>query len=125
MMRVVCGQPGPGPLTKRAQAFAFASGGTSFNPALPQQALFKFDLGAIPAGATIVSAGFIVNQTNNGVVTGNLHRVTAPWNELTVTWNSFGAAYDPAIFKTFSTAGSSVVFNVAPQLTEAVKARKG
>ncbi|MEO7331471.1 MAG: DNRLRE domain-containing protein, partial [Minicystis sp.] len=93
-------------------AFAFASGGTTTNPALPQMALFKFDLSAIPAGATIVSAGFLASQTNNGTVTGNLHRITSPWDELTVTWNSFNAGYLPQVFTTYSTASATINANI-------------
>ena len=62
-----------------ASSFAFVSGGTGTNPALPQQALFKFDFSAIPAGATILNAGLALNQTNTGVATLNVHKITGVW----------------------------------------------
>jgi hypothetical protein len=35
----------------------------------------------------------------------DVHRITVPWQERTVTWNSFGAGYDPAPILTFPTLG--------------------
>ncbi len=36
----------------------------------------------------------------------DVHRVTDSWEEMTVTWNSFGGAYDPTIEESFVTADS-------------------
>ncbi len=61
----------------------------------------------LPAGSTLVSATFNayiyrVDDLNSEPV--DLHRVLAPWDELTVTWNSFHPGgtlnYDPAISAT-------------------------
>lgn len=35
-----------------------------------------------------------------------VHRVTAPWDELTVTWNNFGQAFDPAPLDSFPVQGA-------------------
>lgn len=59
--------------------------------------LFKFDLSSIPAGATITNAtlqlyadlNWSSTPTTGGPNnTGYLMRVTSPWSESTVTWNS-------------------------------------
>jgi len=67
-----------------------------------RESLVRFDLSAIPAGATINSAIFSAYNTNNAQSDIRLHRVTAPWIESTVTWQSFNAAYVPAQEFTFS-----------------------
>lgn len=53
----------------------------------------------IPNNATIISAelfvfAYYVTDVDPIV---NLHRITAPWEENTVTWNSFNGAFDPAV----------------------------
>ena len=56
----------------------------------------------LPAAAPLPAAGvleaallrFHARQASNQWL--YLHRVTAPWTESTVTWNNFGAAYDPS-----------------------------
>ncbi|MFO0756201.1 MAG: DNRLRE domain-containing protein [Byssovorax sp.] len=80
------------------------------------QALFRFDLTGIPVNATITSANLALSQTSSGVGTWNAHLVTAPWDEGTVTFQSFGGAFDPAIFKSGTTANASIVFSVLPQV---------
>jgi hypothetical protein len=95
-----------------SNAFAFVSGGTTFSPALPQQALFTFDLSSIPAGATIISSGMTLSQTTTGALTANVHKILAAWNENTVTWNSFGGAYDAAVYKTFNTGLATVTIDI-------------
>lgn len=63
------------------------------------RALVEFDLSTIPAGATIISATldlFHHVSLNNNVGHSNLsapatawlERITQPWNEMTVTWNT-------------------------------------
>jgi hypothetical protein len=55
----------------------------------------------IPGGATIVSATlhlYISVAANKQV---DVHRITAPWTEMTVTWNSFGEAFAPEIVSSF------------------------
>jgi hypothetical protein len=59
-----------------------------------RQALLAFDLPALPEGAVITSAKVRLHKWvcgGNGV---SAHRVTSPWNEDNVTWNSFAGAYD-------------------------------
>jgi hypothetical protein len=79
-------------------------------------ALFKFDTALIPVNATLTSATVALSQVAPAPGSWNAHLITAPWDEATVTWNSFGSAFNPAIFKSASTATASVVFNIAPQL---------
>lgn len=62
------------------------------------KALVWFDLSTIPANSQIISATFkIYRKTYNGSSSqrnSNIYRVTAPWTESTVTWNSFNNQYD-------------------------------
>jgi hypothetical protein len=97
-----------------SSSFALVSGGTATNPPHPQQMLLHFDLSAIPHDATVLNAGLNLNQTNNGAVTANVHEVLAPWDEATVTWNSFGGAFDAAVVKSFSTATANVSVDILP-----------
>ena len=48
----------------------------------------------IPANAVITSATYNVYLTQFANQPVNLYRVTADWDEMTVTWNSFAGAYD-------------------------------
>lgn len=56
----------------------------------------------LPAGATLTSAtlNVYISTPNNGEVT--VHRVTAPWDEATVTHESFANAYDPTVIASFT-----------------------
>ena len=58
-------------------------------------------VGNIPPGSTVNSAflTLYVNYASGDTI--NVHRVTAPWNETTVTWNSFGNAFAPAVAGSF------------------------
>lgn len=55
----------------------------------------------LPSDANLVSAKlyYFVGTANNQLV--NVHRVTADWNELTVSWNSFAASYAPMVYGSF------------------------
>lgn len=55
----------------------------------------------LPEGASLESATMYiyVNQSNNQPIT--VHRITAPWEEMTITWNNFGASYDPMMSAVF------------------------
>jgi alpha-tubulin suppressor-like RCC1 family protein len=87
-----------------------------------QQALIAFDLSPIPAGAPLVSASVTLTEdalpgpawypNPPGLVA--VHRITAPWEEGTVTWTSFAEAYDATLASSFvSTATTaSVTFDV-------------
>lgn len=62
-------------------------------------------LEGIPSGATITSATlniFANNVDPAGNTPVNVHQATAPWDEATVTWNSFGASYAPAVIDSFT-----------------------
>jgi len=56
------------------------------------RALFRFDLSKIPGGATVLSANFqaYLAQTSSSPATLDveLKRIDAPWQEMTVTWNT-------------------------------------
>src|SRR5262249_18891378 len=71
-----------------------------------RQDLIRLELGVIPVGAKINSAIFSAydNFAPNGQATLNVHRVLAPWNETTVTWQSFAGAFNPAVEGTVSNA---------------------
>jgi hypothetical protein len=78
-----------------------------------RQALFRFDLSAIPAGAAIASANVKLGEYNNpqmptAAATIRAHRITAGWTESTVTWNSFQQAYASNVEASFSN-GSGLV----------------
>lgn len=60
----------------------------------------------LPAGTVIESATFSINVYEPSGQTINVHRVTAPWVENTVTWNSLGGSYDPAIIGSFVADGT-------------------
>ncbi len=79
-------------------------------------ALFRFDISSIPVNATITSATVALSQIAATPGTWNAHLITAPWDEATVTWNSFAGAFNATTFKSANTATQSVVFNIAPQL---------
>lgn len=51
----------------------------------------------IPEGAAIESATLWLYATNVSGQTVNVHRITAGWDETSVTWNSFGGSYAPEV----------------------------
>ncbi|RJP67585.1 MAG: DNRLRE domain-containing protein [Candidatus Abyssobacteria bacterium SURF_17] len=56
----------------------------------------------IPEGTIITSATFSIYLTTSlSSNTVFVHGITAPWDELTVTWNSFGGSYDPTVEGSF------------------------
>jgi hypothetical protein len=90
------------------------SGGAGTLPPSPRYALLRFDLGAIPAGATVISASLNLDQTSVGPEVGGAYRITKPWDEATVTWSSFGNAFDPAVVKNFNTSIAKLKIDVLP-----------
>lgn len=69
-----------------------AQGGQNTN-----RGILQFDLSSVPAGATIVSANLTLYAAGyiNALLPGHfgnntsmLQRITSPWNEMTVTWNT-------------------------------------
>jgi hypothetical protein len=68
-----------------------------------RQALFSFDLSAIPTGSVVTSATLRVYAT---AFSGEwdqveVHSVMVPWTETAVTWNSFGNAWEADTFASF------------------------
>ena len=80
---------------------ALAIAGTDVSGLSIAQSLFQFDLSGIPGGVTITSAELVlrvIGGENVGTAFDiDVHRITAAWDESTVTWNSLGGAYDPSV----------------------------
>lgn len=71
-----------------------------------QQELSKF---SIPQGATFVSATFNIHiwwfqGIGDPGQDIDVHRITAPWDEMVVTWNNFGSSFAPEIEGSFNAA---------------------
>ncbi|WP_234023199.1 DNRLRE domain-containing protein [Sorangium cellulosum] len=71
-----------------------------------RHAVLRFDLSPVPAAATVVSATLRLQQIyrdDTSTSTINIHRITSPWTEPTVTWASLGngSAFGPAIAASF------------------------
>ena len=64
-----------------------------------QTNLQKFTL---PAGATLLSATYNVKIVAASGQQIDVHRVTAPWEEMVVTWNNFGGSFAPEIVNSFT-----------------------
>lgn len=61
-----------------------------------QQSLLRFDLTALPAQTVVSSADLrIAIHQSSGAGTLAIHRITSPWAEGTVTYQSFASAFDP------------------------------
>jgi hypothetical protein len=58
----------------------------------------------IPAGATLDSATFNIYVTRPNSQVVNLHRVTADWDETSVTWNSLGSDFATEVSGFFTAA---------------------
>lgn len=86
---------------------------------LGKQALYRFGLDSIPAGATVTSADFGVVAYGTGDQRVRIHRITAPWSEDAVTWRSFAASYDPAVEAGLTWAGP---YEMTADLTSLVQA---
>ena len=50
----------------------------------------------------VTSATFHIWVADANNQTVYVHRITAPWDEMTVTWQNFGGAYDPAVLTSFT-----------------------
>ena len=59
---------------------------------------------ALPEGATLDAAIFHIYSSEISGQTVNAHRITADWDETTVTWNNFGG-YDPGVVGSFVADG--------------------
>jgi hypothetical protein len=61
-----------------------------------KQALARFDIGNIPAGAHVDSATLTLYMSwKASGSTVDIHEVLVPWTEGSVTWASFDAGFDP------------------------------
>lgn len=71
------------------------------------RSLLRFDLSAVPAEANVGSAELklVQNDKNGPSATINVLRATADWSEGTVTWSSFGDAFDPNPAVSFTAEG--------------------
>ena len=56
----------------------------------------------LPSGAVLQSATLHLYIETRSMETVEVHRVTSPWNEMTVTWNSFGGAFDATTESSFA-----------------------
>jgi hypothetical protein len=63
----------------------------------------------LPPGAVLNSATlmlYVEDHWGTGIHNINIHRVTAPWDEATVTYNNFGGSYDPVVSASFISAAN-------------------
>ncbi|MFO0759390.1 MAG: DNRLRE domain-containing protein [Byssovorax sp.] len=75
------------------------TGGT---PDEVKRSLLRYDLSGVPSGADLRSATLAlaeIKTAGKGVV--RTHRITAPWSESTVTWNSFAGAFSAPVLASF------------------------
>jgi hypothetical protein len=87
-----------------------------------RKALFKFDLSMVPQTAQLSGATMTTYiRLNTALATVRAHRVTAPWGELSVTWNSFADAYDPLVEASFSNGGTTFAGPINVDLTQLVQ----
>ncbi len=76
-----------------------------FEGGIIEQALYRFDLSALPAGAQINSAtAWFFLKTGKSHPEGPItaHRVTGDWAETGVTWDTFGGNFDTSVVGTIS-----------------------
>jgi len=55
----------------------------------------------LPADAEVESATFYVYAIRGNDQTVNVHRITADWDEMVVTWNNFGGSFAPEVIGSF------------------------
>ncbi|AUX41281.1 uncharacterized protein SOCE26_026910 [Sorangium cellulosum] len=82
-----------------------------------RHAVVRFDLSPVPSQATVVSATLRLQQIyrdDTSSSTIDLHRITSPWSEPTVTWQGLGngAAFDPAVAASFQSLPGAGVRSV-------------
>jgi len=74
-----------------------------------KKTLLRFDLSSLDAGAALQSATLCLQQkTDGGARSVHAHRVLRDWDETTVTWAGFAAAYDQTVIGAFSAAGEGL-----------------
>jgi hypothetical protein len=72
-----------------------------------RETLMRFDLAALPRGARITRATLTIHRRTCGASAVAIHRVAAPWQEASVSWQSFGGAFERSPVLTSSNAGRS------------------
>lgn len=65
----------------------------------------------LPEGAELNSATFYIAVREPTGQNVNVHRVTSAWEEMSVTWNSFGGAFASDVYGSFS-AGDAIYYGV-------------
>jgi hypothetical protein len=79
----------------------------------PVVSLLRFDLGAIPAGSTVISADLTLTALMiSGSTTVRVHRVQGAWGEPTVKWNNFLVGFDGGVAASLPTALGPLTFNL-------------
>lgn len=68
----------------------------------------RFDTGAVPAGARVVSATMTLKTTSNGGTPIDVRSVTQKWTELEPTWGTFSDKTRPGTEATFTPAEGTV-----------------
>ncbi|MEO7328194.1 MAG: DNRLRE domain-containing protein, partial [Minicystis sp.] len=80
----------------------------------PVVSLLRFDLAAIPAGSTVISADLKLTALMiSGASTVGVHRVNGGWNEATTKWNNFFAGFNGVPEASLPTSLGLLSFNVA------------
>jgi hypothetical protein len=78
-----------------------------------RKTLLRFDLSGIPAGSAISSAQVTLNAvSSNGAAPISVKRVTAPWAENALTWNSWAGAQAAAELTSFLSGAGARSFDV-------------
>ncbi|WP_309890024.1 DNRLRE domain-containing protein [Archangium sp.] len=81
--------------------------------------LLRFDTASIPPHATITSASLTLwRQGPSHSATLRAHAITAPWQEASITWEGFSAAFAPQVAATLSVGSRPA--SVSMSLTELV-----
>lgn len=66
---------------------------------------FESPLPAAPGGDALEAAVFHIRARGASDQWVHVHRITAPWDEMTVTWNGFGASFETAALDSFLVDG--------------------
>lgn len=68
----------------------------------PDSEMFSANKISIPVGSTLQSAVFNIYILESSDQDINIHRITSDWDETTVTWNSFGGAFNSTVEGSFN-----------------------
>jgi len=108
----VCDTPGPGACNVFAEADAWLKQSSPNEnhgvdselscgkaPGDAMRPVIRFDLSTIPADASIVSATawVWVSASDSSGSPVHVHRITSPWSEASVAWNSLGNRFDSVV----------------------------